>query len=84
MSTLKPYHCIVFRFKFRPVNDNPYLHLPDEEEEEEDIEMNQMYVLLPACLSVSLSIHIFIYLFFYPSISDVLMFGQKKIRNFWV
>ena len=35
----------MFSFKFRPVNDNPYLHLPDEEEdEEEDIEMNQMYV----------------------------------------
>lgn len=29
-------------FKFRPVNDNPYLHLPVEEEEE-DIEMSQMY-----------------------------------------
>lgn len=37
----------IFRFKFRPVNDNPYLHLPDEEEDdEEDIEMNQMYVFV--------------------------------------
>jgi len=31
--------------KFRPVNDNPYLHLPQEEDDDEEaIEMNPMYV----------------------------------------
>jgi len=37
--------CLFFRLKFRPVNDNPYLHLPQEEDDDEEaIEMNPMYV----------------------------------------